>query len=83
MMDFSEFAEFLAGAAERVRPELEVAAGKIGEAEKKAATKMIGHELPFWTPLAEKARPGRDPANAGDHERTFLRSTIDAAGKRG
>jgi hypothetical protein len=53
MMSFEELAKFLAKAAERTRPELLVAAGKIGEIEKKMAVDMIGRENPGWPPLAE------------------------------
>jgi hypothetical protein len=53
MMDFDEFAKFLAGSDKRVRPELEADAVKIGEIQKRIAVDMIGRENPKWPPLAE------------------------------
>jgi hypothetical protein len=53
MMTFEQFAEQLAKSATQVRPELEIAAAKIGEIEKKIAVEKIGREDNGWPPLAE------------------------------
>lgn len=63
MIEFEEYAKFLARSAKKVRAELLIDGEEIGEAQKKIAADMIGHEQPQWAPLApstieEKERLG-------------------------
>jgi len=54
MIDFEEYAKFLAIQPELVLVKIIETAAKVGEAAKEiAAKKMIGHELSIWKPLDE------------------------------
>jgi hypothetical protein len=53
MISLDEFAAFLTRSAEMVKPELEADLVKIGEAQKKLAKDLIGHEHDGWPPLAD------------------------------
>lgn len=54
MMDFQEFADFLAASTKRVRKGLTTTAAEIGVVQvKEAQVEIIGHELKEWAPLAD------------------------------
>jgi hypothetical protein len=81
MISPEELAEFLSRSAAMVRPELEADLVKIGEAQKKLAKDMIGHEHADWPPLAEstieeKARLGY-PVPAPLLREEILRDSIE------